>query len=150
MAGPNLQQTCSEDLEEEQVQTYGEDSWQKDRQKLVSVSFSFYVFWVWFVFSDGGAVAISLFNRDNNDSDQEQEEIERLKTERDERIQKNKEWRQRWVPHLNISGHSSIITDMCCRRHGVKNGTSTKEQLIVDKDARNEQIQTMLVCVNCG
>merc|ERR1711953_834620 len=27
---------------------------------------------------------------------------------------------------------------------------STKEPLIVDKDARNEQIQNLLVCVNCG
>jgi len=44
-------------------------------------------------------VPIVLFNRENNDSDkEEQEEKERLKTARDERIQKNKEWTttERW------------------------------------------------------
>ena len=97
-----------------------------------------------------------MFNRENNDSDkEEQEEKERLKTARDERIQKNKEWRQRWVDcsclNLNITSvHCVIITDIRCRRKGGKDGASTKEQLVVDKDARNEQIQNMLVCVNCG
>ena len=43
VAGPHLQQTCSEDLEEEQVQTYGEDNRKKDRQELVSLSFSLYI-----------------------------------------------------------------------------------------------------------
>ena len=43
VAGSNLQQTCPEDLEEEQVQAYGEDHWQKDRQELVSLSFSLYI-----------------------------------------------------------------------------------------------------------
>ena len=100
VAGPNLQQTRPEDLEEEQVQADGEDYRQKDRQELVSLSPSLYHLECWLVSSDGGAVAISLFNRDNNDSEQEQEEKERLKTEREERIQKNKDWRQRLVHSL--------------------------------------------------
>ena len=49
-------------------------------------------------------MAISLATRDTTNDKEEEEERERDKAEREERLQKNREWRMRWVNINSVLG----------------------------------------------
>ena len=94
-------------------------------------------------------MAISLVNRDNTNAEQEEAEAEaeREKVEREERIKKNRDWRQRWGL-VDREGLPALF--LFYRRQGGKSGTERKDQFVVDKVSRNKKIQQMLACVSCG